>query len=252
VKSYKSIVIALVLLLMPLASFAFPIKKGSKDCIDCHKLNKKDAEEIIKKAVPNGKVMDVKASPIKGMWQIDVQRDGQRGAVFLDFSKKYLIGQVIPVEALGKQPPARKVDVSKIPLTDAVILGSPAAKKKVIVFDDPDCPYCRELHPIMKQIIAKRNDIAFYIILHPLPMHKGAYKKSQAILCEKSQALLDDAFAGKAVSEPTCPADAVERNIALAKTLDFSGTPTLVREDGTVLSGFLPEEKLLEWIDKKQ
>jgi thiol:disulfide interchange protein DsbC len=54
------------------------------------------------------------------------------------------------------------------------------------------------------------------------------------------------------VPEPTCPADAVERSKELARTLDFSGTPTLVREDGTVLSGYLPEDKLIEWIDKKQ
>jgi thiol:disulfide interchange protein DsbC len=66
--------------------------------------------------------------------------------------------------------------------------------------------------------------------------------------------MLDDAFFGKAVPEPpaACTADAIEKNKALAKTLDFSGTPTLVRDDGTVLFGYLPEDKLLEWIDKKQ
>jgi thiol:disulfide interchange protein DsbC len=66
--------------------------------------------------------------------------------------------------------------------------------------------------------------------------------------------MLDDAFAGKAVPEPAagCTADAVEKNKALAQSLDFGGTPTLVRDDGTVLSGYLPEDKLLEWIDKRQ
>lgn len=251
-KSFKGIVIVLILLLLPLSSFAFPIKKGGKDCIDCHKLNVKDAEKIIEKAVPGGKVVEVKASPMKGVWQIDVQRGEQRGVVLLDFSKKYLIGQIVPVDQIGKQQPQRKVDFSKIPLTDALILGPAAATKKVIVFTDPDCPFCRELHPIMKQITSKRNDIAFYLILNPLPMHKDAYKKAQAILCAKSLTMLDDAFSGKAVPEPTCPADAVERSKALADSHGFNGTPTLVREDGTVLSGYLPEEKLLEWIDKKQ
>ena len=50
----------------------------------------------------------------------------------------------------------------------------------------------------------------------------------------------------------SCTADAVERSKALANSLGFNGTPTLVRDDGTVLSGFLPEEKLIEWIDKKK
>jgi thiol:disulfide interchange protein DsbC len=248
---YKNIIIALILVLLPLSSFAFPIKKGGKDCMDCHKLKMEDAEKIIEKAVPGGKIVGIKASPIKGVWEIDVQRGEQRGAVLLDFSKKFLIGQIIPVDQLGKQPPARKVDFSKISLADAVVVGSVDAKKKVIVFTDPDCPYCRELHPVMKAIVEKHHDVAFYLIMNPLPMHKDSYKKAQAILCSKSLTMLDDAFTGKPVPEPSCSADAVERTTGLAKSLEFNGTPTLVREDGTVLSGSLPEEKLLEWIDKK-
>ncbi len=250
-KTFYSLIIMLSLFLVPLASHAFPPKKGDKPCIECHKLDKKEAETIVRKVVPTGVVTDVKMSPIKGVWQIDVDAgEGKHGALYLDFSKKYLVaGQVVPVEAIGKP---RKVDVSKIPLDNAIVLGSRDAAKKVIVFTDPDCPYCRNLHPIMKQLVAKHKDIAFYLILNPLPMHKDAFKKTQAILCSKSVDMLDEAFAGKPVPEPTCPADLVEKNIALARSFEFNGTPTLVRDDGIVLSGYLPEEKLLEWIDKKQ
>lgn len=232
---------------------AFAPKKGDKPCIDCHKLDKKDAEVIVKKVVPTGTVTDIKVSPIKGVWQIDVEAgEGKHGSLYLDFSKKFLVaGQIVPVESLGKPAPQRKVDISKIPTENAIVVGSKTAAKKVIVFSDPDCPYCRELHKIIKQVIAKRTDIAFEIILNPLPMHKDAFKKAQAIQCSKSTEMLDDAFSGKTVPEPTCPADQIEKNKALANKLEFNGTPTLVREDGTVLSGFLPEEKLLEWIDKK-
>jgi len=64
-------------------------------------------------------------------------------------------------------------------------------------------------------------------------------------------ALLDDAFSGKSLPEPVCPNDQVEKNIALARELGFNGTPTLVRDDGTVLSGYRPAEQLSEWIDEK-
>lgn len=249
-KKIVFLMLACSILALPLAAHAFPPKKGDKPCIECHKLDKKDAEAIVKKVVPTGVVTDVKLSPIKGVWQIDVDAgEGKRGSLYLDFSKKYLVaGQVVPVEAIGKP---RKVDVSKIPLDSTIVLGSRDAAKKVIVFTDPDCPYCRTLHPIMKQIVAKHKDIAFYLILNPLPMHKDAFKKAQAILCTKSLEMLDDAFAGKTVPEPACPADQVEKDIALARSFEFNGTPTLVRDDGIVLSGYLPEDKLLEWIDKK-
>ncbi len=219
-------------------------KKIEKITIECPKLDKADAQAIVSKFVPNGIVTEVMESPIKGVWQIEVQKENQHGAVFLDCSRKFLIGQVVPLEP-------RKVDVSKIPLDNAIVLGSRDAPKKVIVFTDPDCPYCRNLHPIMKQIVAKHKDIAFYLILNPLPMHKDAFKKAQAILCTKSLEMLDDAFTGKTVPEPSCPADQLEKDIALARSLEFNGTPTLVRDDGIVLSGYLPEDKLLEWIDKK-
>jgi thiol:disulfide interchange protein DsbC len=258
-KKVFSFAILLALICMPLltvtAVHAFPHKKGDKPCIECHKLDKKDAEVIVKKVVPTGSVTDVKESPIKGIWQIDVDAgEGKHGSLYLDYSKKFLIaGQIVPVEAIGKQPPPRKVDVSKIPVDHAIVVGARDAAKKVIVFSDPDCPYCRELHKVIKQILPKRKDIAFLIVLNPLPMHKDAFKKAQAIQCSQSVEMLDDAFSGKMIPEPPapCTADQIEKNKELAKSLDFNGTPTLVRDDGTVLSGYLPEEKLIDWIDKK-
>jgi thiol:disulfide interchange protein DsbC len=250
VKKIYMLMLGCFLVILPFSAHAFPAKKGDKNCMDCHKLDKKDAEAIVKKLGPNLTVKEVKPSPIKGVWQLDVDAgEGKHGVVYLDFSKKFLLPQIVPVASLG----TRKVDVSKILLTDAIMLGKATATKKIIVFTDPDCPYCRQLHIEMKQIIAKRDDVAFALILIPLPMHKDSPKKIQAILCSKSVEMLDDAFSGKAVPEPAavCTNDAMERNKALAKSFEFNGTPTLVRDDGIVQSGTAPEAKLLEWIDKK-
>ncbi len=158
------------------------------------------------------------------------------------------------LKQMQAQQTPQKVDVSKILLDDSITVGAKTAAKKVIVFSDPDCPYCRRLHKSISQIIAKRPDVAFIEILYPLPMHKDSPKKVQSILCSKSVGMLDDAFSGKTMPEPptNCTTAAMERNTALAQSLNFSGTPTIVRDDGTVISGALPEDKLLEWIDKKQ
>lgn len=242
------------MLAAPLAAGAFPGKDPKNiDCAKCHKLDKKEAEEIVKKLVPDGVVADIRISPVKGLWQIDVAAGPQRGAVFLDFTKKY-VAQLIPVEYLdqkAKQQKPQKMDFSKIPLGDAVVFGPADAKKKVVVFSDPDCPFCRRLHEEMKKVLEKRKDVAFYLVLFPLEMHKDAYKKAQAILCEKSTQLADDAFSGKAVPEPKCSNEAVERTKALGSSLGVSSTPTIVREDGTVNLGMLPADKLSDWIDGK-
>jgi thiol:disulfide interchange protein DsbC len=255
----KSIVLMVVGLLIsaPFGAHAFPTKKGDKACTECHKLDKTEAEAILKKlASPDAKVANITVAPLKSMWQVDVDAgEGKHGSFYIDFSKKFVvIGQMAPVEDLGKPAPPRKVDVSKIPLDDAITLGAVKAKKKVIVITDPECPACRELHKIMKQVLAKRNDIAFAVILYPLPMHKDSPKKVQSILCAKSAEMLDAAYAGNTVPDPPagCSTAAMERNTALVQTVGIEGTPTLVRDDGIVLFGCLPEDKLQEWIDKKQ
>lgn len=249
--------VSAVLLIFFFAPASQAADKHDKKAVECPPLEKKEADAVVKKIIPDANAVDVKESPVKGVWQIDVEKGGQHGTIFLDCSRKYLI-QLIELDTYLKQIQAQqtpqKVDLAKISLDTSITVGAKTAAKKVIVFSDPDCPYCRQLHDIIKQIIAKRPDIAFVEILYPLPMHADAPKKVQAILCSKSAEMLDDAFSGKPVPEPSasCTADAMERNIALARSLNFNGTPTLVRDDGIVLSGYLPEDKLIEWIDKKR
>jgi thiol:disulfide interchange protein DsbC len=222
----------------------------------CPELEMKKVDAIVKKVVPDGSAVDIKESPVKGVFEIGVDSKGQRGSIFLDCSGKYLM-QLIPLDTylaqLQAQQTPQKVDVSKIPLGDSITVGAKNAAKKVIVFTDPDCPYCRTLHESIKKVIARRPDIAFVEILYALPMHKDAPKKVQSILCSRSVKMLHDAFSGKMTPEPpaNCTSDAMDRNAALARSLNFNSTPTMVRTDGTVLAGFLPEDKLIEWIDKK-
>jgi len=144
-----------ILAMIPLTARAFPPDTAAgKSCSDCHKLDKKEAETLIKKLNPALVVVDIKSSPITGLWQIDVDAgEGKRGALMLDYAKKHFIilSQLIPIEAIGK---ARTTDFSKLPLKDAVVLGAKGAKKKVAVFSDPDCPYCRKLHDEMKLVLA--------------------------------------------------------------------------------------------------
>jgi thiol:disulfide interchange protein DsbC len=250
-------VISAVLLMFIFTPACQTADKGDINVAEkCPELEMKKVDAIVKKVVPDGNTVDIKESPVKGVWEIGVESKGQRGSIFLDCSGKYLI-QLTQLDAylaqIQAQQTPQKVDISKIPLGDSITVGAKKAAKKVIVFTDPDCPYCRTLQDSIKKVIAKRPDIAFVEILYPLPMHTDAPKKVQSILCSKSVKMLQDAFSGKVTPEPpaNCTTDAMDRNTALARALNFNSTPTLVRDDGTVLAGFLPEDKLLEWIDKK-
>ena len=185
-----------------------------------------------------------KTIPVKGLWEVDIDAAGKKGPLYVDFSKKYLIsGAVVSIKDKKNLTQERltelnKVDVSKIPLDDALVMGDKDAKHRVIVFDDPDCPFCAKLHQEMKKVIEKRKDIAFYIKMFPLKIHPEAYDKSKAIVCEKSLTLLEDAFEKKQLPKPTCETSAIDDNLKLGEKLGISGTPALIMPDGRVISGY--------------
>jgi thiol:disulfide interchange protein DsbC len=103
----------------------------------------------------------------------------------------------------------------------------------------------------MKKVIKERKDIAFYIILYPLPMHKEAYGKAKAIMCEKSLDLLDAAMDKKPLPKPSCESTLIDENIKLAQKLGISGTPALVFSNGTLISGSMEPEAIIKQVDKK-
>ena len=152
-------------------------------------------------------------------------------------------------ESIGKTQNNRKVDVLMIPLGNAVVLGSSSAPKKVIVFTDPDCPFCSRLHREMKKVVEARKDIAFYIKLFPLAAHKDAYWKANAIECKKSLKMMEDNFEGRPINNDNCGTKEIDDNIKLAQSIGIKGTPTLILPDGTVHEGTLPADKLIELIN---
>ncbi len=94
----------------------------------------------------------------------------------------------------------------------------------------------------------ERKDIAFYIKMYPLPMHSGAYDKAKAIVCEKSLALLDDAFEQKELPKPKCDTKVIDENIALAKKLGITGTPAIIFPDGRVVPGALDAKSIISQV----
>lgn len=101
----------------------------------------------------------------------------------------------------------------------------------------------------MKQIVQDREDIAFYIKLLPLKIHPAAYKKSKAIVCERSLRLLEKAFDGRAVPDPTCETTEVDDTIEMAERMGITGTPTIVLPDGGIISGFRDSIELQQAIE---
>lgn len=205
--------------------------------------------------------MNINETPVKGLCEIVFDNRGRIGVFYLSSDKNYLISGPLwktadmfnmTMERITAVNDKKRIDVTKIPLQEAIILGESNATKKVIIFTDPECPYCAQLHQTMKKIVAKRKDIAFYIKFFPLNMHKDAYWKSKSILCNRSLQMLEDNFGKKEIPRTDCKTDEIDNSIKLAASLGISGTPAIILPDGRLRDGAMPEIELTEVIDGKR
>lgn len=228
------------------------------DCQKCHTITNQEAKEILKNMkIPEAEILKVQLSPVKGLWEVSFMNRGKPTLIYVDFSKSFILpGPVVEIkggknktqERLAKIQESRRVDFSKIPLNQGLVMGDVLAPHKVAVFTDPDCNFCEKLHQEMKKVLQERKDIVFYILLYPLSSHKEAYWKSKSILCNKSLKMLEDAYARKEILRLECDTKEIDANIKLAEALGITGTPTLVLPDGRVHTGTMPAEQLIDFI----
>ena len=151
-----------------------------------------------------------------------------------------------------------KIDISKINVSDALLSKVPGnVNKKLIVFIDPDCPYCRQLEAqIYQQGIDKKANI--YYMMMPLAMHPNAKEHSTNILCSKSDGLavlkeymVNNNDNPKVNISKDCNIDPVlERTGSTARSLGINGTPAIITGDGTMIMG-ADIQAISEYVNKK-
>ena len=215
---------------------------GGGACTDCHSLTKEEAAKVLQGMVD--KIISVEMSPVGGLWTVGIEKDGNKWPVYVDFSKKFLVnGQVIRLATRENVTDTQasglsRVDVSTIPLDNAIVIGDPKARTRIIVFSDPDCHFCGMLHAESKKVVANNPDVAFFVKLYSRANSAGTARKALSVVCAGSEKLLEDAYAGKPLPDPGCKTTVVDDTFRLAEKLGIRGTPTMVLPDGRVSRGY--------------
>jgi len=140
--------ILLIFVFVAASMLNVPLSYGSSeaghDCTKCHKLSLDEAQNIIQGGIANSKVLEINPGPVKGVWEIVFEVKGQKGIVYVGLSKELLIsGDLFDLKAKRNLTGERlsklnRIDISKIPLDEALLVGNANAPRKVIVFTDPD------------------------------------------------------------------------------------------------------------------
>lgn len=205
-------------------------------------------EKEIRQSLQNLRGMEVSSiskTPFGGLYEIVV--DGQ--AAYVTADGKYLfLGNVIDVKSRKNLTAARnnklsEVKWSSLPLNKAIKEVRGNGARKLAVFSDADCPFCRKLEPELEKL----TNVTIYTFLYPIEgLHPDAVPLSKQIWCEKDRLKAWKAYMLRGET-PTAKGDCdgtVDEVIALGERLRVSGTPTIILENGQRLPGFLPAAKL--------
>ncbi len=137
-----------------------------------------------------------------------------------------------------------KVDFSSLPLEKAIKVVKGNGSRKIAVFSDPDCPFCKRLE---QNELSKIDNVTIYTFLYPIDqLHPDASNKSKVIWCaeDRSKAWTDWVVNGQlAKNANTCPTP-IDDIAALAKKLGVASTPTLIFADGHRMLGAYPAEEI--------
>ena len=132
---------------------------------------------------------------------------------------------------------------------DNMLVFSPAKPKHTItVFTDIDCGYCRKLHHEMADYHAKGIRVR-YLMFPRAGVNSPSYDKAVSVWCaEDRNDSLTRAKDGKDPAPKTCT-NPVQAHMAMGRNIGVQGTPSIVFEDGRVLPGYVPADRLAAMLE---
>jgi thiol:disulfide interchange protein DsbC len=217
----------------------------------------KEVRQAVQALAPEAKVVSVSRTPLPDLYEVVV--DGPRGMALVYVSGKgdhILVGELLDVKNRRNLTGERMerlnaVDFDKLPLNQAIKMVQGNGTRRLAVFSDPDCPFCRKLEPEL----AKLKDVTIYIFPYPLPMHPDAARKSNLVWCSKDrlQAWQDMMLRNKLPEGGRTDCEhPVDKNIALGQRLRIDGTPALIFGDGRRVPGYAEAERIEQMLAKVQ
>ncbi|PKO54835.1 MAG: thiol:disulfide interchange protein [Betaproteobacteria bacterium HGW-Betaproteobacteria-2] len=215
--------------------------------ISCAYADDAALKKAIESAYPDIQVDSIKKTQYGGLYEVFI--GGQ--IVYTDEKFTFLIAEGRLIDAKTKRnvtgermEELTRVDFSKLPLDKAIKVVRGNGSRKLVVFSDPDCPFCKRLE---QKELSGITDITVYTFLFPLDkLHPDAANKSKAIWCsaDRSKSWMDWVLNNKLVKGSTNCENPVESLAKLGQELGVTSTPTLIFADGKRMLGAYPAAEI--------
>lgn len=191
------------------------------------------------------KIDEVSKTVIPGVYEVRIGTE----VVYTDERGDYVIqGNIIETKTRTDLTQARvdkltAIDFAALPLKDAIVWKQGSGARKLVVFADPNCGYCKKFETDMQQV----KNVTVYTFLVPI-LGGDSPAKAKNIWCAKDNGAVWREWMINGTPAPRnmgdCDVSALQRNLAMAKKYRVNGTPALVFEDGKRVPGALPPDEV--------
>ncbi|SFD84989.1 DsbC family protein [Paracidovorax konjaci] len=179
---------------------------------------------------------EVRATPMPGLYEVRIGTD----LFYTDAKGNYLIqGELIDTKARRNLTEDRitkltAVNFDSLPFQDAFTIVRGNGQRKIAVFEDPNCGYCKRFEKDLQNV----DNVTVYLFLYPI-LSPDSAEKSRNIWCAKDRvtAWQDQMVRDKIAPSASCDTAALQRNLAFGKKHKITGTPTIIFTDGSRVPG---------------
>ena len=194
------------------------------------------------------KIDEVSKTPMNGLFEIRVN---DSDIFYTDAEGNFLIqGNLIDTRAKRNLTEERveklsSIDFNTLPIKDAFTIVRGNGKRKMAVFEDPNCGYCKRFERDMQKV----SDVTVYMFLYPI-LSPDSTDKSKSIWCAKDKGKVwqDLMVRDQPVPKASCDTAALERNIDFGKKHKITGTPTLFFADGSRVPGAVNAQQVEKFL----
>jgi len=196
------------------------------------------------------KIDEISKTPVNGLYEVRVNGTD---IFYTDAEANYLIqGSLIDTRQRRNLTEERidkltAISFDSLPLKDAFVVVRGNGKRKVAVFEDPNCGYCKRF----ERDLDKVTNVTVYTFLYPI-LSPDSAEKSKNIWCAKdrSKAWQDWMLRDQTPAAASCDVSAITRNLELGRKHKVNGTPTLVFADGSRVPGAINAQQIEKYLNE--
>jgi thiol:disulfide interchange protein DsbC len=196
--------------------------------------------------MPNlAKVDEIRPAPMPGLYELRIGGD----IFYADETANFLIeGAIFDTKTqtdLTKERVDKLIAINfdQLPTKDAMVIKQGNGSRKMAVFADPNCGYCKRLE---KDLLTLK-DVTIYTYMIAI-LGPDSNAKARDIWCSKDAMktwrswMIDGVSPARNIDK--CDSAAIDRNQQVARRHKVNGTPAIVFEDGTRSPGAMPAAQI--------